>query len=539
MSGGGKETPRQKMIGMMYLFLTAMLALNVSKDVLDSFIIVNDGLTTTVENFKEKNDKIYADFEKQRTLNAAKVEKWGNYANQIRDTANAISDYLKSLKIEIVTISDGPECPAIVDGEVVTKHIAGKDNIDIGAQVMVGAMNNGKGVVLKKRIEDFREFMLSLIPDTEANAIIRSSIGKNLNTDAPEPHDGIQPTWESGLFEHIPLVGVVTILTKMQGDIRNAESDILRYLYGQIDAGDFKFNVLEGMVMPKNSMVMTGEEFSAKVFVAAFDSTQAPEIYVGPYEKTADGGYKMSGSNPSKLKIEGGMGVYKTTSRKVGLNEWGGLIVMKAPDGSQKQYPFKNSFMVSEPMAIISASANTVFYQGIANPLEVSVPGLAMDKIYPSITGAELRKKKDFWEVIPKQSGGRVTVNVAAEIDGRRQNVGKKEFRIMQVPPPTPYVAGQNGGTMSASALAAGAGITADLKGFIMENIKYVVKSYTVVTQSGVYTEEINNAGWRFNDQTLGKIRGLKRGGRITFENIIATGPSGDVNLGSMVFKIN
>ena len=173
---------------------------------------------------------------------------------------------------------------------------------------------------------------------------------------------------------HIPLVGVITMLTKIQSDIRNAEADALRFLYGQIDESEFKFNKLEGLVMPKSAMVISGEEFTASVFIAARDSTQDPKIYVGNYEKNAQGEYQMKGDYQT-LTIENGAGIYRTVSRRVGINEWGGLIEMTAPDGSIKRYPFKNSFQVNEPMAIISASANTVFYSGISNPLEVSVPG--------------------------------------------------------------------------------------------------------------------------------------------------------------------
>lgn len=534
--GHGKETPRQKMIGMMYLFLTAMLALNVSKEVLDSFVKVNDSLAVTIENFNDKNQKIYSDFAKQEAINKQKVEKWSAIANEVKIKSDSLSNFIKDLKVLIVQTAEGPESPALAENDVLAELIAAKDDSNIGAQVLIGQADNQKGLELRQAIDAFRDFLLSHVG--ERDSLVKNSIIKNLDTSPPPPVEGRRMSWQAGMFEHIPLVAVITMLTKIQSDIRNAEADILRYLYAQIDQSDFKFNKLQGIAIPNSAMVVTGEEFSASIFVAAFDTTQSPQIYVGDYETLPDGGYRMKG-NPSPLTIANGMGQFKTTSRRVGANEWGGLIMMKAPDGTEKQYPFKNTFQVTEPMAVISASANTVFYSGIENPLEVSVPGISMDKIYPSITNARLVKSRNGWNVTPTSSGGTVTITVAIEVGGRRQNVGKKDFRIRPVPPPTPKIAGKNGGNISVNDLAAGMGIIADLEGFIMENIKFVVDRFTVVVQQGIYVDEIQNRDWRFSNEVLNKIRSLKRGERITFENIVAKGPSGEQNLGAIVFKIN
>lgn len=538
--GHGKETPRQKMIGMMYLFLTAMLAINVSKEVLDSFVLVNDSLSVTVENFNDKNQKIYADFEKQKVLNEAKVGKWSDFAQEVKAKANELSDYIKGIKVELVAVADGPEAPAIDNGDVIAALINAKDNASVGDEVMIGPTQQGRGLELRGKLEEFREYLLSLVPENDKNSVVRGSIHKNLNTDPPAPKEGVQQTWEYGQFAHIPIVAVITMLTKMQSDIRNAEADVLRFLYGQIDESEFKFNKLEGLVMPKSSMVISGEEFTAGVFIAARDSTQDPKIYVGSYELNEAGEYQMKG-NYETLPIQNGVGVYRSVSRRVGINEWGGLIEMTAPDGSIKRYPFKNSFQVNEPMAIISASANTVFYSGISNPLEVSVPGFPVNKLFPSISGkASLVKKGNNWEVVPSSAGGTIKVTLAVDVDGKKQVVGHKEFRTLPVPSPTAKIANLTGGNISKKMLTEAGKVDAVLENFIMDNIKYKVKSFTVVTKdaSGFDSFDPNNDA-KFNDRVMNKIRSLQRNERVTFENIIATGPDGDRNIGSLVFRIN
>ncbi|HON19560.1 MAG TPA: GldM family protein, partial [Salinivirgaceae bacterium] len=492
-------------------------------------------------NFNSKNQKTYDDFEKQRAINEAKVAKWHDLALSIREKSDDLVKFIKELKVIMIKKVDGPDTKAIQDGEVIASLIEAKDNSHVGDEVMIGPTGEGKGLDLRRKMEDYRNYLLSLVPDKPENQVVRNSILKNLDTTDPPPKEGESFTWQYSMFAHYPIAAVITMLTKIEADIRNAEADVLKFLYGQIDISDFKFNKLEGLVIPKSNMVISGEEFSASVFIAARDSTQDPKIYVGSYQKEPDGSYKMVGSYQT-LPIQNGVGVFRTTSRKIGTNEWGGLIEMQAPDGTVKRYPFKNTFTVNEPLAIISASANTVFYSGVENPLEVSVPGLNPDKITPSITGpGKLTRRGKDWVVTPNPGAkGIIEVTLTVDIDGKKQKIGTKDFRIFPVPNPVPKVADQMGGTIARTALESAGEVKAVLENFIMENIKYTVKSYTVVTKDpNGFDKFIQNSGAKFNDQVSSIVRGLKRRDRITFENIIATGPDGDRNIGTIAFTIN
>jgi gliding motility-associated protein GldM len=268
----------------------------------------------------------------------------------------------------------------------VASNIDAKDNQDIGGQVMV---LGGKGEELRQKVDGFRDFLLDNIDDDHPT--LKAAIEKNLNTANPPPlPDGTKQSWVSQNFEHIPLVGVVTMLTKLQTDIRNSEADIVRYFYGQISAQDFKFNKLTPVVIPKSSYLLRGSQYEAEVFIAAQDTTQEPRIIIGNVEQDENGKYVISGSHDS-LPIENGKGIYKQAASSLGEKKWGGLIVMTAPNGEEKTYMFEETYEVTQPTAIISASANRVFYYGVANPLEVSVPGLKKDQVRASATNASIK----------------------------------------------------------------------------------------------------------------------------------------------------
>jgi gliding motility-associated protein GldM len=534
---GGKETPRQKMIGMMYLFLTAMLALNVSKSVLDSFVMVNDSLTNTVENFTEKNNSIYADFEKQASMNEEKVGVWRDLANEVKRQSNELVEFINSLKIEVVKASDGEDAPAIVDGDVVAKLIAAKDNLNVGAQIMVGPNNDGKGVDLRKKIDSFREYLLS--KTNEEHKITRKGIEKNLNTSPPPPKDGIQVSWSHHHFANMPLAAVITMMTKMQSDIRNAEADILRYFYSQISAQDYKFNKLDPVVIPSGSYVLQGEKYEADVFIAAQDTTQQPSVYIGDYRKSEHGRYEMVGSYDS-LEIINGRGYYVGSTSGIGDREWGGLISIKAPDGSIQRYPFKQSYTVARPTAIISPSANRVFYYGVDNPLEVSVPGLRADEIRPRATNARIVKKGKGYAVRPERKGGTIKVSLYGTVNGNQKLMGSSDFSVKEIPNPTPLLlpTKAKSGDITKAEISIAKGLDAVLEGFIMENISYQVVSYTLSTMDGRFAVDERVQGATFTPKVRDMIAKASRGQQLTFVDIKAKGPDGIKDLSPLVFKI-
>ena len=196
----GKETPRQKMIGMMYLVLTALLALNVSRSVLDAFTLVDEGLTQTTENFAKKNGSLYTDFASAYQLNPTKVKDWKDKSDEVQKKSQELYDFLLACKKDIVIKSEGPETEAIHDDDVHLQFVEAKDNTDIPAEIMI---LDKKGEELKGKINDYRNFLIGLIDDKEMYSSIITSIDNALDTQDPEASEhskGEKVTWESGTF---------------------------------------------------------------------------------------------------------------------------------------------------------------------------------------------------------------------------------------------------------------------------------------------------------------------------------------------------
>ncbi len=534
--GHGKETPRQKMIGLMYLFLTAMLALNVSKEVLNSFIYVGDSLEKTVENYKSKNDKVYNEFDKAYMQNQEKVGPWKTKADEVRKKTDELVETLENDKVGLAKYAEGDDTKSVVDGKFYINLLDQKDNIDKGGEYF-GELGKKHGVKLKEMLEDYQKLLLGIIPESETE--LTHNIETTLETKEHVDDEGVTHTWVSHTFEHIPLIADFVMLAQLQTNVKNMETDVINYLYTQISAGDFKVNKMEGTVIAKSSYVMVGGEYSAKVFIAASDSTQDPEIYVGDFKSLGDGKYEIP-DNAEKLEVKNGKGIYTKPASSVGDKKWGGLIKLKSPDGGESYYPFHEEYKVAQSNVVISPTGMNVFYYGIANPAEISVPGIAESDITPRIPeGATITKVAKGYEVKPTKQRGNVSIQVYANIDGTQKLMGSREFRIKVIPAPQPKIMGKAGGTISKAYLQNAPGVYAELEDFVF-NLKYEVTKFTVVTQDGIYFRTLTANGTNFTADQRSSIAAAKRGSRITIEDIEARGPDGrTVPLSSLVFKIN
>ncbi len=544
----GKETPRQKMIGMMYLILTAMLALNVSKEAVEAFKKVDLSLTKTVANYIKKNDLVYADFDKAAEDNPEKAGEWRTKAYEVKERATEIYDYIQDLKVEIITKAEGKESPALLPGNMIDITKVKKiDENNIPSEVLIGANQDGKGNFLKAQLEDFRGFLIETLDGRDPSA--ERSILDILNTDDPQ---NLEKTgtekWVTAQFQTLPLVAAITILSKMQVDVRNAETDALNFLFTQIDAGSFKFNKLIPVVNSTSSYVMQGNTYEAKVFVAATDTTQDIEILVGPYtSKTAADGsltYEMTGPS-TRLPIDkSGVGVYTVKPGSVGEKSWGGIIKMKAPDGTEKTYNFDSKYSVGTPNVVVSPTAMNVLYQGIKNPLDISVPGVASNQLTVRISNGSISKGKyknyrGEYIAEPRNVGQNADIIVSANINGKVQTFPAVEFRVRRLPDPEARFANMKEGNVLRSVAAAQQVVTAVLENFEFD-LTYTVTGFTVSVNDKGYevTAESNNN--RITDKQKALIGNLKAGQKLIIEKIKAVGPDGRTrDLNPIILKIN
>ena len=539
--GHGKETPRQKMIGMMYLVYTSMLAMNVSADLLNAFVLVDSGLSQTTHNYATKNAQTYAEFTQAEMLNPGKVKPWREKAEAVHTQSQELYSFIKDLKYNLVKTSDGEKSPALLpNGDVDGMLVETKTNTDVPGLVLI---EQGNGAELRKKVASYRDAILNLI-DKERDSALYGTINEMLNTDdPPATNDGIQHTWESYRFEHIPLVAVLPQLTKVQVDVLNAEADVMSYLMSRIDAGDFKFNRLEAVVIPSSDYVMRGETFNAQVFMAASDTTQRPTIYIGAYdsvrnEKTGEWNYSMRGSYDTVPVSDGGRGMYRRVAASTGRVSWGGLVEFAGPQGDKIRLPFKHSYTVSEASVAVSPTKMNVFYLGVDNPVDISASGVPLDQIKVSVSdGTITRSGNGYLAKVTGRPGAVVKVTVSAG----GKVMGVKDFRVKKVPDPLPSLFGvsPDAMTLRKSQLTSSQGVVAAMPEDFDFDMKFTVLGFTVGAVVGGYLTEQVSTGPQFTDRQKQLMQNLTAGMQLTITNIRVKGPDGVVRtLQPKVYKI-
>jgi gliding motility-associated protein GldM len=517
--GHGKETPRQKMIGMMYLVLTALLALNVSKDILNAFVLVDEGLNKTVDNFNSKSAILYTALNKAKMTNPAKATEWYDKSQVVKTSADELMKYIDDIKIQLVKVADGVN---VAPDKIRTYDLQAKDNQDVGGQIMILEKGGSK---LKEKINAYREQLVKLT-DPKTGAALRAQLETGLNTKDPEKPNagGEHETWEQSNFEHLPLVAVTTLLTKMQTDIRNAEADVVTYLAGQIGADDFRFNKIEAIVKAESNYILQGDQYKAEVFIAASDTTVKPEILVGG----------------SPLNVKNGKAEYVVSGSAIGMKSWGGVIRLTTPStNTVKEYPFKAEYQVAAPSVTVSPTKMNVFYIGVDNPVDILASGIPADKIKASISSGSITSAGgDGKYIVRVKKTGPAVISISAEVGGKVVSMGSRNFRVKTVPDPIAKVAGLAGGSIGINVLQAQAGVAADLENFDFE-LKFEVKSFTVSATVKGYEEEASSNSYAFTAQQKQLIAKMRPQSKIYITDIKAQGPDGvPRSLPSIAFKL-
>jgi gliding motility-associated protein GldM len=538
--GHGKETPRQKMIGMMYLMLTAMLALNVSKDVLMAFALVDEGIVQSVVNTEKKSNSVWADFEKRiTTQKSQKIIAYHDHAEKIREMSKDICDFIKNdCKKTIVQKSEGEDFieEHFHDHGPELMEVNGKDNTDIPATVMVGSEGSGKGKVLKQKIDDFRDYIFKLPGLNEGK--LHDRIDSVLNTAPQRHHDQTMP-WVQANFEHLPLAGVIAILSGIESNIRNVEFDVISYLYSKIDEGAISFNKLNAVVIPNSNYVIRGGEYKAEIFIAASDTTVDPIILLGDYEYGPEDAEPKWKGKVDTVPVEKGIGNFVQVADRVGKQDYKGIIATPKPDGTYSYQEFSKEYTVAPPMAVVSPTKMNVFYLGVDNPVEVSVPGFQPADIKPGITNGRMYARGNSWMVRPGRAGtAYVNVNVQMD-DGKLKSMGRKEFRVKVVPDPVAKVAQMPGGDINKSVLMAQSVVIAEIPDFLFD-LRFEVVSFNVYTQDKAgFVKEARTGSKVITGAQKQIIQGLGTGQRVYFDEIKVRKPGGIVvSLPSLIFKI-
>ncbi|MGX5818371.1 type IX secretion system motor protein PorM/GldM [Chitinophaga lutea] len=509
------KDPRQKMINFMYLVLTAMLALNVSAEILNAFDIVNNSINTSNTSIDSKNAVTYKQFAKLMTSDAAKVGPLNAKANQVKALSAAAYTYIEDLKKDIIKESGGLN----EKGE-----IKSKDNLDATTRVME---NQKKGPQLQKQLSDLRSQLLSIINPKDRDAF---ATNLPLKVDDPEaPKGGVKKSWTTYHFNMVPTIAAVTILGKFQNDIKNSEAMIIDKLLKEVSEDDFTFDKLDAFVSLNSKNFTPGQELKATIVMGAYSSTVNPTIVV----------------NGQPVSASAGKGEYVLKVGELGEHTISGTVQLTKPNGQVVTSPFTETYRVGAAATSISADKMNVLYQALQNPISISAAGVPAEKIQASISGAggQITKKGPGEFVVTVSGTGRATINVTAEVDGQVKSFGSKEFRVKMVPDPQMKVGLAKGPSMKAAEFKAQAGLRADLEDFVFDGVKYDVVGYRmgIEPKGREYVEgEANSAYWPKDAGIQAAIRSLKAGDVVYFDNIKVKGPDGRVRtMQNISFRIN
>lgn len=500
------NSARQKMINLMYLVFIAMMAMQIPKEVIDSFELVENSLTKTIEETAHRNEFIMKQLDSYRKDNESKAGDWYNSGVTVKEQSDSLYNYIEDLKLEIVKKADGKN--GTLD------NIQKKEHLDAASVVMLNPVTR-KGRKLREEIEGYRDELIRLVQDSVQKEMIYTL----LNLEIPKGNKLASKNWETAMFEKMPVAAAITLLTKLQGDIRNVEGEALSSLLRSIDVGDYRVNDIRAMVIPQSQIVMRGTPYRAQIVLAAVDSTKKPNIFVGG------------------KKLESEDGTYVGGSGAIGSQSFSGYIELPQPDGTIRKYDFTDTYYVTEQTATIAPTMMNVLYESIENDMEIAIPGVPSGSVRASISAGTITQKTgNVWTARPPANSTSVSVTLTASVTGGNPISMTKEFRVRPLPPPMPYIAYRDasgtmrkftGGTVAKRSLIEAEGVQAAIDDGLLD-IPFNVTGFelTFYDSMGNAIPEISQSG-RFTDRQKEMIRNLARGKRFYITRGKATGPSG------------
>jgi gliding motility-associated protein GldM len=561
---GGKETPRQKMIGMMYLVLTALLALNISKEVLNGFVKVENSLRKTQETMSGIAMETFSELEMKYEQNKEKVGPFYNQAKEVKTRAEDLVAYVLQLKARSMSASNGDyaEQEAAGFSKYIAKdamgrdttlnlvHIEKKDEYQalttflIGSEPQKPKEDEWSAHELRKRLEAYRDYLKAIqFKDSEGNQrILPDHIKAQLDEAFKFPNEienGVEVTWEAANFYDVPLAAVMPLLTKIALDVQDVQDDITDWLLGGVDAKSYKFTALMPLVVPQSSYILRGDSIRADVLLAAFDRTNPPTIYVDNNRKvTPDDQSKPNTSGLRPLPIGSdklGKLRLSTSGMALGETAYRGVINFQGPDGSVEPYYFTTpTFTIAEPALVVSPTKMNVFYRGLPNPVEISVPGVPSDKITATVNADHrLEKLPDGSFIVRPGAAATCEITVTATLpDGSKKSMPAKSFRVKRIPDPVPVFAGKTPSdrTIDKATMMGAPGVSARMEGFDFD-LQVLVKSFTLVlSREGTMVDKPSNSNALTGEQKT-MLERASRGSTIYIDDIVVKMPDGTERL--------
>jgi len=507
---GGKQTPRQRMMGILYLVLLGLVALSIPDSLLDAFKNIKLSLDSSTKSVGEGIDATYANFEatklKEQHDRALPIY---NRAKDASKTAKELFVYVDSLKAQLIRVGGGMN--------ETTHDVDARENLDISPRIMI---TDKKAEELKTKILETREKLVN-----DLNPKDRAGVNFSLNAIDPDRIAGVKKTWEDAYFgEGIPLGATLTTLAKIQVDTKSAENEVVKKILGEAEKATVNLDKFDAVAVAPTSYVLVGQPYTAEVFLTAYDSKLPQNITVGG----------------SALTVEAGKGKYSGSTSSEGLKKWTATISFKDNDGKIQTYTTpEQSYMVARPSAVVSPTKMNVLYIGVPNPIAVSAPGIAKEKLHVTMSSGTLTGNNgDYTATV--EATGTTTITVSGELaPGKTGVLGSTTFRIKRIPDPKAQFAGKSGGSTSAANLKAQDRLFAKLDNFDFDTKFEVVRFSMWIARPRQDPIQLSSNGGELTAQMKSALAQITPGTRVIFSNILATGPGGQRGLDDIVLAAN
>lgn len=504
------KEPRQKMINIMYLVLTALLALNVSAEIINAFKVVDQSLSRARTTIDEKNKLIFNSFDEKLKdpETAERAAKWQAKALDAKKLSDDMMAYIEGIKQEIQKEA------GLIAGD---EHSMKEDDLDAATRVLTDP-NTNKGEELRKKLMEYKKNLLA-IDSSIAQEYLNSL---PINTDPiVSSNETSEKEWAMGYFHMTPTVAALTILSKFENDVKNSEAMIIDACHRKVGEVQVVYDAFQAFAGTNSLYLMPGQELQITAGVGAFSSKSKPNISI-------DGsGMALNAEGVAEYKTTvGGPGSYTKTVR----------ISFTKPDGSIGTADKVINYTVGSPTgASVSADAVKVLYVGLDNPLTVNGGNVGDEKVSASMTNGSLTKTgAGKYIARPGKSGTNAVITVVA--DGKATPF---EFRVKDVPDPIAKVGNNKGGRMPVNEFKAQAGVRADLENFVFEGVKFSVTSFTIVfTGAGFPTLAYDEVSGNTFNNVRSLIEKCKPGTTVTIDEINASGPGGSRDIPPIVFNL-
>ena len=488
---GGKLSPRQKMVNLMYLVFIAMLALNMSKEVLSAFGLMNEKFEVVNKFSEDYNKNLYNSLETKASENAAQFAVPFSKAKKVQQISKEFYTYLANLKNEVSGEFEREE-----NGKLPYEQMDKGGYIDENWFEGDGYSKKGKEII--STIEKYKNDLKAVFGNDIKYRPIINNINSKFNLDNVKDREGVSKKYLSYHFEGFPAIASIAKITSIQNDVKATEQDIYNALVGNTLAETVKMNNYQAMVVLEKNVFFEGEAVKGKVVLGRYDDQTVPSAFSGPG------------------KIENGQAIISMTAGSVGEHSIAGSFTFIEDDKNTLLKFDQKYVVVPRPnSANISADKMNVVYRGLPNPMTISFAGVPDNKVTASAAGLSRGAKPGQYNLSPG-SGNDVTVSVTAVLPDGKSVSDKKTFRIKNIPGPIGAIGGEMGVAKGAKSRLEVSQITAKLPDFLYD-LTFQVTQFTFKVAG---TAAVIVQGDRVNAQCKAALARATRGDQVTISDI-------------------